>query len=189
MEKNAISYRILRSDRKTLSLEITAQGEVLVRAPRRLSAAAIDRFVKSKEGWLRSRLAKYQSRPTLPVLTEGELANLRTAAREEFAALSAKWAPRLGVTYGKITIRTQKSRWGSCSAQGNLNFNCLLMLAPEEIREYVAVHELCHRMHMNHSPAFWTAVAKALPDYEARRKWLKTNGAALLARLPFDRKD
>ena len=58
------------------------------------------------------------------------------------------------------------------------------MLAPEEIREYVAVHELCHRMHMNHSPAFWAAVAKALPDYEARRKWLKNNGAALLARIP-----
>ena len=184
-----MEYEIVRSDRRSIAIEIKPDGRVLVRAPRRLSAAAIDRFVKSKEGWLRSRLAKYQSRPTLPVLTEGELVNLRAAAREEFATLSAKWAPRLGVIYGKITIRTQKSRWGSCSAQGNLNFNCLLMLAPEEIREYVAVHELCHRMHMNHSPAFWAAVAKALPDYEARRNWLKTNGAALLARLPFDRKD
>lgn len=184
MEKNAISYRIVRSDRKTLSLEITPAGEVLVRSPRRLSGAAIDRFVKSKEGWLRSRLAKYQSRPALPALTEGELAELKARAREEFSALAAKWAPRLGVTYGKITIRAQKSRWGSCSAQGNLNFNCLLMLSPPEVREYVAVHELCHRKHMNHSGAFWAEVARALPDYEARRRWLKEQGSALLARLP-----
>lgn len=184
MEKKEIAYRIVRSDRKTLSLEITAQGEVLVRAPRRLSGAAIARFVRSKEGWLRSRLAKYQSRPAQPTLTEGEMESLRQKAREEFAALTAKWAPRLGVTYGKITIRAQKSRWGSCSAQGNLNFNCLLMLAPAEVREYVAVHELCHRRHMNHSAQFWAAVANALPDYERCRKWLKENGAALLARLP-----
>lgn len=184
MEKKEISYRIVRSDRKTLSLEITAQGEVLVRAPRRLSGAAIARFVRSKEGWLRSRLAKYQSCPALPVLTEGEMESLRQKAREEFAALTAQWAPRLGVTYGKITIRAQKSRWGSCSAQGNLNFNCLLMLAPAEVREYVAVHELCHRRHMNHSAQFWATVADALPDYERCRKWLKENGAALLARLP-----
>ena len=184
MEKKEIAYRIVRSDRKTLSLEITAQGEVLVRSPRRLSGAAIARFVRSKEGWLRSRLAKYQSRPAQPTLTEEEMVELRAGAREEFTMLIAKWAPRLGVTYGKITIRAQKSRWGSCSAQGNLNFNCLLMLAPAEVREYVAVHELCHRRHMNHSAQFWAAVANALPDYERCRKWLKENGAALLARLP-----
>ena len=184
MEQNAITYRIIRSSRKTLSLEITARGEVLVRAPRHLSAGAIDRFVKSKEGWLRSRLARYASRPAIPALTEEELAELKKQARAEFAALVQKWAPRLGVTCGRIAIRAQKSRWGSCSAQGNLNFNCLLMLAPEEVREYVAVHELCHRRHMNHSPQFWAAVAKALPDFEIRRKWLKDNGRSILARLP-----
>ncbi len=184
MEGSPITYRILRSDRKTLSLEITPSGEVLVRAPRRLSAAAIDRFVRSKEGWLRSRLAKYQGRTNQPALTKAELEKLKADARREFEILVAKWAPLLGVTWGRITIRAQKSRWGSCSAQGNLNFNCLLMLAPEAVREYVVVHELCHRKHMNHSSAFWAEVAGAMPDYQARRKWLKTNGAALLARLP-----
>ncbi len=184
LEKNAITYRIVRSSRKTLSLEITARGQVLVRAPRRLSEAAIDRFLRSKEDWIRSRLAKYQSRPVLPALTREELTELKARAGESFADLVSRWASRLGVTWGKITIRAQKSRWGSCSAQGNLKFNCLLMLAPVEVREYVAVHELCHRKHMNHSPAFWAEVEKALPDYEVRRQWLKDNGNALLARLP-----
>ncbi len=184
MEKSPIPYRVIRSDRRTVSLEITAQAEVLVRAPRRLSAAAIDRFVQSKEGWLRSHLAKYQSRPPLPPLTEAELAALKRQAREEFAALATQWAPRLCVSYGRIAIRAQKSRWGSCSAQGNLNFNCLLMLAPPEVREYVAVHELCHRKHMNHSAQFWAEVEQALPDYEKSRKWLKDRGNSLLGRLP-----
>ena len=184
MDRSPIPYRILRSNRKTLSLEITPAGQVLVRAPRRLSVARIEAFLREKEGWLRSRLAKYQNRDALPQLTEGEMATLRAQAAAEFPQQVALWAPRIGVTFGRITIRAQKTRWGSCSAQGNLNFNCLLMLAPAEVREYVVVHELCHRKHMNHSPAFWAEVQTALPDYETRRKWLKNNGAALLARLP-----
>ena len=184
MDQSPIPYRILRSNRKTLSLEITPAGQVLVRAPRRLSVARIETFLKEKEGWLLSRLEKYQSRETLPTLTQGELATLRAQAAAEFSQRVAFWAPRIGVTWGRITIRAQKTRWGSCSAQGNLNFNFLLMLAPAEVREYVVVHELCHRKHMNHSPAFWAEVQKYLPDYATRRKWLKNNGAALLARLP-----
>ena len=93
------------------------------------------------------------------------------------------FADQIGVRVGRTTIRNQKTRWGSCSAQGNLNFNCLLMLCPPEIRDYVIVHELCHRLEMNHSPRFWAAVEKVLPDYRQRRKWLKTEGQAILARM------
>ena len=76
------------------------------------------------------------------------------------------------MTYGRITIRAQRSRWGSCSSKGNLNFNCLLMLTPSEIRDYVVVHELCHRIELNHSAYFWAEVARILPDYKECRKWL-----------------
>jgi len=87
------------------------------------------------------------------------------------------------VTYGRITIRNQKTRWGSCSSKGNLNFNCLLMLAPPEVLDYVVVHELCHRMEMNHSKRFWSLVETVLPDYREQEKWLKGEGAVLLRRM------
>ena len=82
----------------------------------------------------------------------------------------------MGVTYGRITIRNQRTLWGSCSSRGNLNFNCLLMKTPVEIQDYVIVHELAHRKHMDHSPAFWAEVEKVVPDYRERRKWLRRNG-------------
>jgi predicted metal-dependent hydrolase len=87
------------------------------------------------------------------------------------------------VSYGRITIRNQKTRWGSCSGKGNLNFNCLLMLAPPEVLDYVVVHELCHRREMNHSPRFWALVEQVLPDWRQRRQWLKTHGDALMRRM------
>ena len=83
----------------------------------------------------------------------------------------------MGVSYGRITVREQKTRWGSCSAKGNLNFNWKLILMPEGILDYLVVHELAHRMEMNHSPAFWRVVEREIPDYRERRMWLKKNGA------------
>ena len=93
------------------------------------------------------------------------------------------FAEKIPVTYGRITIRNQKTRWGSCSSKGNLNFNCLLMLAPPEVLDYVVVHELCHRKEMNHSERFWREVENILPDYRERKKWLKENGGRLIARM------
>ena len=90
----------------------------------------------------------------------------------------------MGVSYNRIAIKAQRSRWGSCSTKKNLNFNCLLMLCPEEIQDYVVVHELSHLQEMNHSPAFWAEVGKILPDYKKRRRWLRSQGEALIARLP-----
>ena len=82
-------------------------------------------------------------------------------------------------------MRRQRSKWGSCSSAGNLNFNCLLLLAPLEVLDYVVVHELCHRLEMNHSPRFWAEVRRVLPDYEAARGWLREEGGSLMARLPI----
>lgn len=105
-----------------------------------------------------------------------ELQRLRTAARADLTERVTRLAARMGVDFAGITIRAQRTRWGSCSARGSLSFNCLLMLAPPEMREYVAVHELCHRKQMNHSAAFWREVALWLPDYAAQRAWLREHG-------------
>ena len=97
-------------------------------------------------------------------------------ARIRIAERTAYYAGIIGVTYGRITIRDQKTRWGSCSSQGNLNFTWKLVLAPPEVLDYVVVHELCHRIEMNHSAAFWRQVVRVLPDYQQQRGWLKENG-------------
>ena len=91
----------------------------------------------------------------------------------------AYYAPKIGVSYGRISIRAQKTKWGSCSAEGNLNFNYLLMLAPPEVLDSVVVHELCHRKEMNHSPRFYTEVLRVFPEYKKHCRWLKDNGNVL----------
>ena len=181
-------YRLLRSHRKTLSLEITPQGELLVRAPLRVSEAAIRRFVEGKQRWVDKHLALVRARleasEAQEHFTEEERECLRARAKPVFEARADHFAPLLGVSRGKITVRTQRSRWGSCSAQGNLSFNALLLLTPPEVLDYVVVHELCHRREMNHSQRFWAEVERLAPDWREQRKWLRQNGAALMARLP-----
>lgn len=85
------------------------------------------------------------------------------------------FALRLGVHYEGISIKDQKSRWGSCSSKGNLNFNFRILMAPEEVCDYVIWHELCHLVHMNHSEAFWKLVEEFCPKYKACKQWLKDN--------------
>ena len=108
------------------------------------------------------------------------LAQLRALYIKAKTAIPPKvdyYAAIIGVSYGRISIRNQTSRWGSCSSKGNLNFNCKLMLLDDELIDYVVVHELCHRLQMNHSPAFWAEVERIIPDYRLRRKRLKESGA------------
>ena len=164
-----ITYQIIRSRRKTLAIEITPRGGVVVRSPMRLPKREIQRFVDSRRDWIETHLARI---PKTEPLSKEEHQALIRSAREIIPQKAAFFAEQIGVTFGRISIRSQHTRWGSCSAWGNLNFNCLLMLCPEEIQDYVVVHELCHRKEMNHSSAFWNAVASVLPDYRIRKKWL-----------------
>ena len=177
-----IEYTLIRSSRKTLGLQIK-DGKVIVRAPMRMPKAAINAFVIKHADWIEAHLAKAAVGQSLPKLSERELEELAKQAKRTIPARVAHYAAMLGVDYGRITIRTQKTRWGSCSSKGNLNFNCLLMLAPPEVLDSVVVHELCHRRHMNHSAAFYAEIARVMPDYKERHAWLKQNGEALMNRV------
>lgn len=183
MEKKNIAYRVVRSSRRTIAIQICADGGVLVRCPRRMDAEAIQAFVQSRSGWIEKHLVKQAALPKLPAFTDAELRDLAQKALRIIPERVACFAPLIGVSYGRISIRNQRSRWGSCSGKGNLNFNCLLMLAPDEVVDYVVVHELCHRKEMNHSKRFWAEVERILPDYKVRKKWLKENGTTLIGRL------
>lgn len=176
---------IIRSKRRSISVEVQSDGRVVCRAPMRMSEAEIDNFLGSRRDWIekyRSRAAERQN-DAEPKLTADEIETLADAALEDIPKRAAHFAPIVGVDYGRITIRNQKSRWGSCSSNGNLNFNCLLMLCPEDVRDYVVVHELAHRKEMNHSARFWEIVESIIPDYKAKRKWLKDNGYRYIGRL------
>ena len=179
-----IPYKVIRSNRKTTSLEISRSGEVIARCPLGMPEERIAALVEDHRLWIEKHLALVPKKEVQPKLTTEELQTLGQQAVAYFPKRVAFFADRLEVTYGRITIRTQKTKWGSCSSKGNLNFNVLLMLAPSEVLDYIVVHELCHRKHLNQSAAFWAEVETLCPDYRAHRKWLRDNGASLIGRLP-----
>ena len=118
----------------------------------------------------------------LTPMTSDEIRRLAEKALIYIPERVRYYAPLVGVTYGRITIRNQRTRWGSCSSKGNLNFNCLLMLAPAKVIDSVVVHELCHLKEMNHSKKFYDEVLRVFPDYYTCHKWLKENGAKIMAK-------
>lgn len=184
--------KIIRSNRRTISLEITSAGEVLVRAPRFMHEAEIRAFVESKSSWLTKHLQKKEQEIEAlqdeGAFTELEMERLRMLAKRVIPEKVAYYARLMGVSYGRISIRMQKTRWGSCNREGNLNFNCLLMMAPPRVLDYVVIHELSHRIEMNHSARFWAQVEKAMPDYRVPRKWLKEHGERLMLRMSYQSK-
>lgn len=171
------SYAVVRSGRKTMSLQVKRDGSVVVRCPLRTSDAKVRAFVEEHRDWMERHVdAVRRQRESRPVFTEKEVLRYRELARRVLTEKTQAWAAEMGVDYGRIAIRQQATRWGSCSAKGNLNFNWVLVLLPEELQDYVIVHELAHRKEMNHSPRFWRVVAEYIPDYESRRKKLRDYG-------------
>ena len=177
---------VIRSNRKTVAIQVNSDLSVTVRAPYSASENDIEEILKKKEAWISRHIEKikktkerFEAEPT-EKLTREKVIALAEEALKVIPERVEYFAKVIGVTYGKITVRNQKTRWGSCSSKGNLNFNCLLMLAPPEVLDYVVVHELCHRKQMNHSKAFWLEVEKVLPNYKEVRKWLKEEGSQMI---------
>ena len=180
-------YTIIKSFRKSCSITVERDGTVTIRAPFFMSEKKINKIIEERKEWIEKAQKKIANRAerlnALAPITKDEIDSLKATAKPIIEKKVRFFADKMGVEYGKITIRNQKTRYGSCTAKGNLNFSCLIMLMPEEIIDYVIVHELCHIKEMNHSHRFWNEVEDILPDYKERRKWLKQNGNILIERM------
>lgn len=139
-------------------------------------------------------MADYQNYPYTILLTPAERKRLeilekryRKAVRDTFEKRVAYWHPFTGGNYTSITVRDQRSRWGSCSSRGTLSFNYRLVFAPPRVLDYVVVHELCHLTHMNHSKDFWNMVGTVMPDYKVCKNWLKEHGHELTLEQHLER--
>ena len=186
-EKSKINAEIIRSKRKSLALQISDDGHLIVRVPLRCTNKDIINFIERNAEWIDIHTEKVKKRnrelEQLSPFSKQDIDNMAQKAMEIIPQRVKYYVQLLGVTYGRITIRNQKTKWGSCSASGNLNFNCLLMSAPQEVLDSVIVHELCHRLYMNHSKDFYAAVYRTFPDYDKWNKWLKDNGNLLIQRM------
>ena len=228
-----INYRIIISNRKTISLIIDPEKGLLVRAPERVTYRQIEQIVREKSNWIirkqeeikriRSEVEKeFVAGEKLPfqgeiyeieVMESGEIKSVTVSledgiflikvphdlkgdnrkeeikrrlvewykkeARSKYEERVEHYRKKLGVSYNKIFIRDQKTRWGSCSSKGNLNFNWRLIMAPLSIMDYIVVHELVHLIHPNHSRDFWKLVESVIPDYKEKKQWLRVNGYRL----------
>lgn len=176
---------LIKSNRRSVGITVQPGGEIIIRAPRLMPNAMVLSFVQNKSAWI---LKAYENQRRIqPAIHTEEKSHQTLALEKRYRDAAKEYIPKrveyyhqfTGGHFDKITIRDQKTRWGSCSASGTLSFNFRLMMAPPRVLDYVVVHELCHLTHMNHSKDFWNMVENILPDYKEHRKWLKENGHTL----------
>ena len=168
-----MDYKINYSKRKTIGLRIKS-GELFISAPIGTSDLAIKRVLESHLGWIEKNLEKSKARcERFPELSALEISQMKKDAKKYFVEKTEEYAKNMNLKYGRITITSAKTRFGSCSQKKNICFSYRLMRYPEAAREYVIVHELSHLVHMNHSPQFYKYLAQFMPDYKERRRLLK----------------
>ena len=181
--QNEPEYELIKSSRKTLAAEIK-QGRLIIRAPHQAADDDIRRFIQKNRQWIETHLAKSRSREaaaeSIPKLTPEELHNLAQQALKVIPARAAYYAPLIGVTYGRITIRNQTSRWGSCSSRGHIRIHWNAVFVTKAEREYLYTHEAAHLTEMNHSSRFWQLVEVHCPDYKRARAMLHSRTLGFL---------
>ena len=187
MKIGEYNVEVRRSKRKSATIKITADMQIVVFVPLYVSDNEIEKMVISKSKWIDEHMLKVQStideRSKLEKITFEQIKELADQAVEYIPKRVKYYAEKENFVYNKITIKNLVSRWGSCSTKGNLNFNCLLMLTPDYVIDYIVVHELCHLREMNYSEKFWAEVEKIMPDYQRAELWLKQNGGNLISRM------
>ena len=179
-----IKLLIVKQHRKSISIKIRNSSLIEVHAPFGVGDKDIDAFVEKHGDWINAKLAEMQEAESalnsIDVASKAEFDEKIELAKKIIPEKCAYYADMIGVDYGRITLKAQKTLFGSCSAAGNLNFNIALMFAPEKVLDYVIIHELCHLKEMNHSMDFWHEVEKVMKDYKVERQWLKDNGAIIM---------
>ena len=169
-----MTYEIVYSDRRTVSIVVKKDGTIVVRAPRGMTKKEIDTIVHEHEKWIeKSKQRQADRTDRFSDLSDADIVFLKKQAKKILPPMVAKYSQIMGLTYGRITITSAATRFGSCSSEGNLAFSWRLMCYPPKTWEYVVVHELAHRVHMNHSQQFYRLIESVLPDYRARKKLLK----------------
>ena len=163
-----IQYELIRSRRKTMSLEVTRDRRLVVRAPLQATKEKIDAFVAKHEDWAKKHLAAMP--PPLPEFTTEEIAALKRKAAEILPGKLAYWSDVTGLKPTGMKITTARKRYGSCNGKNSICFSCFLMRYPEEAIDLVVVHELCHIKEKNHGPRFYALLAQYLPDHKERNK-------------------
>ena len=168
-----MEFKVIYSDRKTLGIQVK-DGSVIVRAPRKTPKERIEAAVKDHLNWIVKALEKQaRKNAVMNSLTDKEISDLKKKAKIILKDKTEYFSNIMGLKYGRITITSAKTRFGSCSSRGNISYSYRLMLYPEKAVDYVVVHELAHLVEMNHSARFYALVEKVLPDYRERRKLLK----------------
>jgi predicted metal-dependent hydrolase len=168
-----INYELKPSRKaRSLRLEIGSSGLVVTK-PWFISGIFMEQFILRQADWIIKNLAKHKNAQVLPPVDKNELVVLKKRAAKILISRLEFFNQEYNFKYKSISVRDQKTRWGSCSRQGALNFNYRLVLLPESLLDYVAVHELCHLKEMNHSVRFWNLVAHTIPDHKEKRKELE----------------
>lgn len=176
-------YTLRQSQRaRRLRVSVSAGGVLAVSAPSLVSGRSIERFLREHAEWIGEQVQRFSQLVPHPFTCGGkrEYAKYKEVARTLALARLAHFNIAYGFRYGAISIRNQKTRWGSCSRSGNLSFNYRIALLPSEIADYVILHELCHLGAFDHSAQFWSLVARAIPDFRERRRALRKLGVQQL---------
>lgn len=166
-------YNVVYSKRKTLAIQVTSDGEVVVRAPKNTSKKKIEETVEKYTPWIEKTKEKLENKEySMKEASKEEEKFLRERAKEILPEKVRYYSPLIGAVPNRITITGARTRFGSCSGKNNISFSFYLMRFPEEAIDYVVVHELCHIIHHNHSKEFYNEIEKILPDYKKRKALL-----------------
>jgi predicted metal-dependent hydrolase len=168
-----MEYEVVYSKRRTISLVIKS-GQLIVRAPFGTKQSKIKELVENHRSWIEKGIVKTKMRAESQEISKEEEKLLRKQAKAILPIKTKYYSEIMGLKYGRITITGAKTRFGSCSSQGNISYSFRLMKYPDEAIDYVVVHELAHLVEMNHSDRFWSIVATVFPDYKSRKKLLKS---------------